>query len=405
MELVNPLDRPIGRLLRLAQAVSPQDVVEVVSRSVAELEGSDVVLFLLDYEQATLRPTSDRLPHPRPPEPVTADGSMVGRCFSTQTVLAAERDGSWVVWVPVTERVDRLGVLELTLPSWDGHLEEICIEIGVATAHLVLSASRYTDQIHLLRRRQDMSLAAEMQWGLLPPLAFGVGTTTVAGLLEPTYEVGGDCFDYALNGRVLDFAVFDAMGHGVGSAMLASLAVGAYRNGRRDRDRLFDVVAGIDDAVLTHGDSGEFVTALVARLDIDTGFLRWISAGHPAPLQVRRGKVLGEPDFEPGMPLGLGGFVDRTDSMPEIALQPGDGVLLYTDGVVDARSEQGEFFGEERLRDLLGREAGTGLSPTEVLRRLVHASLAYQGDRLRDDASMLYLHWDGPPEDPLTGHR
>ncbi len=405
MDLVNPLERPIGRLLRLAQAVSPQDVVEVVSMSVAELEGSDVVLFLLDYEQATLRPTSDKLPHPRPPEPVTADGSMVGRCFSAQTVLAVERDSSWVVWVPVTERVDRLGVLELTLPSWDEQLEGICIEIGVAAAHLVLSASRYTDQIHLLRRRKDMSLAAEMQWSLLPPLAFNVGTTTVAGLLEPTYDVGGDCFDFALNGQVLDFAVFDAMGHGVGSAMLASLAVGAYRNGRRDRDRLFDVVAGIDEAVQTNGDDGEFVTALVARLDIETGVVNWISAGHPAPLQVRRGKVLGEPDFEPGMPLGLGGFADRTDSIREIALQPGDSILLYTDGVVDARSEQGEFFGEGRLRDLLGREAASGLSPTEVLRRLVHSALAYQGDRLRDDASMLYLQWDGTPEVPLTGRR
>jgi serine phosphatase RsbU (regulator of sigma subunit) len=402
---VHPLDRPIGRLLRIAQAASPQDVVEAVAMSVAEVDGSDLVLFLLDYEQATLRPHSDRLPHPRPPEPVSADGSMVGRCFSTQTPLAVERDNAWRVWVPVTERVDRLGVLEFALPAWDDEMEEFCVELGLATAHLVLAASRYTDQIHLLRRRQDMSLAAEMQWSLLPPLAFGVGTTTIAGLLEPTYDVGGDCFDYALNGNVLDLAVFDAMGHGVGSAMLSSLAVGAYRNGRRNSDALSDVVAEIDEAVQAHTDGGQFVTGLMARLDIGSGMLSWFSAGHPAPIQVRRGRSLAESESDPGMPLGLGGFADRPRTGREIALQPGDAVLFYTDGVVDARSATGEFFGEQRLRDLLGREAASGRSPTEVLRRLVHAAITYQGARLRDDASMLYLQWDGTPDEPITGRR
>ena len=69
------------------------------------------------------------------------------------------------------------------------------------------------------------------------------GGTTVAGLLEPAYEVGGDCFDYALNGDVmLDVAVFDAMGHGLPSSIISGLAVGAYRHARRTGvplDRLF----------------------------------------------------------------------------------------------------------------------------------------------------------------------
>lgn len=402
MTTPSPLDRPIGRLLSMAQAVSPQDVVEAVAMTVAEIDGRDVTLFLLDYEQATLRPSSDRLPHLREPEPVSAEGSMVGRCFWTQGALAVQRDDGWVAWVPVTERADRIGVLELVLPRWDQDLEDFCLELGVATAHLVIAAARYSDQIHLVRRRRDMTLAAEMQWSLLPPVAFGVGTTTIAGLLEPAYDVGGDCFDYALNGRVLDLAVFDAMGHGVGSAMLASLAIGAYRNGRRNRESLVDVLEVVDQALTLHGGS-VFATALLAQFDTERGTLSWISAGHAAPLIARRGSVLAEGDHVPGLPLGLRDLGTEPATMYEVSLEPGDAVLMFTDGVIDARSQEGEYFGEDRLRDLLARESASGLSPSEVLRRLVHSALAYQGDGLRDDASMVYLHWGGPPDAPITG--
>ena len=63
-----------------------------------------------------------------------------------------------------------------------------------------------------------MSLAASMQWDLLPPLVMQAGSVSIAGLIEPAYDVGGDCFDYSLNGPVFDFAIMDAMGHGVSSA-------------------------------------------------------------------------------------------------------------------------------------------------------------------------------------------
>ena len=182
----------------------------------------------------------------------------------------------------------------MTLPSWDERMEEFCVELGIAAAHLVSTANGYTDRLILLRRRQGMSLAAEIQWGVLPPLTFSIDGTTVAGLLEPAYDVGGDCFDYALNGDVLDIAVFDAMGHGLRSAVLGSLAVSAYRNSRRSdqprdlRTLLRDVDAVIAD--YAHGDG--FVTALFAQLDITTGSLQWVSAGHPAPLHVRHASVM-----------------------------------------------------------------------------------------------------------------
>lgn len=391
-----PLARPIGRLLRLAQVASPEDIIEMLSMSVAEIDGTDVVLYLVDYEQATLRPHPDVLPHGEQPTGVTVEGSMAGRAFLSSTPLAAQRDDGWHVWVPVRERAQRLGVLSMTLPHWDEDIEQYCVELGFAAAHLVQASERYTDLLHVLRRRKDMTLAAEMQWGLLPPLTFSAQGATIAGLLEPTYEVGGDCFDYSLNRGQLDLAVFDAMGHGLSSAVLASLVVGAYRNSRRGRESLRGLAEDVDEAVTQYAGGQSFVTALIARLNPADGRLQWISRGHPAPLHVRRGSTLPEAETRPGLPLGLGDMAADSSEVVETSLEPGDALLLYTDGVVDASTEDGEVFGEDRLRDVLERETASGREPAEVLRRLMRTASSWQDAQLRDDASLILVQWDGP---------
>jgi len=394
---VDPLDRPIGRLLRAAQQADPEMLVDTLSLAVAELGGANVVLYLIDYEYVTLVPHPDLLPHGEQVETAAVDGTMAGRAYLSSTPLASKRDDGWHVWVPVTERADRLGVLSMTLPEWDADLEYYCVELGYAAAHLLLASSRYTDLTHLLRRRKDMDLAAEMQWSLLPPLSFTVASTTVAGLLEPAYEVGGDCFDYAVNLGQLDVAIFDSVGHGLQSAVLASLVLGAYRNGRREAEGLHGIAARIDAAVATYPGDLAFATGLFARLDVHTGRLRWAACGHPQPLHVRRGTTLPEVEVLQGAPLGMGTLAPVVGEVVEVALEPGDAVLLYTDGVTDAEGPDGEHFGEARLRDLLEREHLSGRPPQEVLRRLVRSALTHQTARLRDDASMVYLLWDGPP--------
>lgn len=396
--LPDPLDRPMGRLLRLAQAADPQRVVETLSMAVAELGGSDVVLFLVDYDHSQLRPHPDVLPHGEQPSVVSLEGSMAGRAFVSQRTLAAQREDGWHVWIPVAERSQMLGVLSMTLPTWDERVEGFCVELGIASAHLVITADGYTDRLVRLRRGKNMSLAAEMQWGILPPLTFGMDGTTVAGLLEPAYDVGGDCFDYSLNGNLLDFAVFDAMGHGLHSAVLGSLAVSAYRNARREGGSagVASLVRDVDTVIAGYAGGDSFVTGLFAQLDVTSGHLVWASAGHPAPLHVRRASVLPTVEAAPATPLGLHALLGGTGGpeVVEIDLEPGDAVLLYTDGVIEARDPHGVDFGEPRLRDLLERESSSGREPAEVLRRLARSVLTYHGTRLSDDASMLYLRWD-----------
>ncbi len=396
--MAHPLDRPVGRLLRLAHVADPQQVVETLSMSVAEIGGANVVLYLVDYDQTRLQPHPEVLPDGERLNVLSLEGSMAGRVFVSTRPLGAQREDGWHVWVPVSERAQRLGVLSMTLPAWDEQVEEFCVELGIAAAHLVSTANAYTDALHRQRRRKQMSLPAEMQWGILPPLAFAVAGTTVAGLLEPAYDVGGDCFDYSLNGDLLDVAVFDAMGHGLRSATLGSLAVSAYRNSRRERPTadLRTLLADVDAVIGDYALGNAYVTGAFAQLDITTGRLRWALAGHPAPLHVRRASTLPPVDAKPAGPLGLSDLIDRWHDFDvvETNFEPGDALLLYTDGVVDARDPEGQAYGDARLRDLLERESSSGREPTEVLRRVIQSVVTHHGERLRDDASTIYLRWD-----------
>jgi hypothetical protein len=392
--LIDREGRPIGRLLFVQQAAEPDALVEILTTATAAIAASDVVLYLIDYEHVALLPHPDVLPHGDRPTTAMVDGSMAGRAFQTATVLAAQRDDGWHVWVPVSERANKLGVLSMTMPRWDDEIEYFCTELGYAAAYLLMASAQYTDLPHLLRRRKDMDLAAEMQWSLLPPLSFASGTTALSGLLEPAYEVGGDSFDYAVNDGILDLAIFDAMGHGLGSAVMASLVVGAYRHGRRANLDLAALATSIDSAVRSLAGNSSFATGLFARLDIASGRLTWMTSGHPHPIIVRRGAALADTDVSGGLPLGLGALGPVAGEVIEVSLEPGDGVLFYTDGVVEARSPHGEYFGDERLRDLLGREHLAGGAPQEIIRRLVRTTLEHSSVRLRDDATMLYVRWN-----------
>jgi phosphoserine phosphatase RsbU/P len=395
--MTDPRLRPIGRLLRAQQSAEPDRLGETLADAVAGIGGRDVVLYLIDYEQSVLipHPTTTAAALGSPAASVPVDGSMAGRVYQSAGPLAAQREDGWQVWVPVRERANKLGVVAMMLPEWNDDIEFFCIEFGLAAAYLLMASAHYSDLPHLQRRREEMSLAAEMQWALLPPLSFASGTTAVAGLLEPAYDVGGDCFDYAVNDGVLDFAVFDCMGHGLGSAILASLVVGAYRHGRRAGQDLPDLAVYIDEAVRAFPGPLTFATALLARLDIAAGELTWLTCGHQQPIIVRRGNALPPTTVVHGVPLGLGGIGPVPGNVVDFRFEPGDGMLLFTDGVLEARDPDRQPFGEDRLRDLLTREHLAGTSPQETVRRLVGTILTHSGGgRLNDDASLLYVRWN-----------
>lgn len=178
-----------------------------------------------------------------------------------------------------------------------------------------------------------MSLPASIQWNLLPPLQLKTPEVVSIGVLEPAYDVGGDCFDHAVNGFAVDVAM-DAMGHGLGSSIVSSLAIESYRHDRREGQPL-GIIHDRLNSVLAKSFGGErFGTGQLARLDATSGLLTRINAGHPLPLHVRQSQALGDLSCRASLPWGLGG---RLVVEAEDALEPGDSVVFYTDGVIESR--------------------------------------------------------------------
>ncbi len=382
----------IGELLRRASLTPPDLLAADVAAALQSAGGNHLVLYVVDYEQQTLQPVAlaSELMEDRP-KGISIEGTMAGRAFRTQKSVAAETADGWKVWAPVRERAERIGVIELGFPSVDEGLVGLCDDLGLLVGHLVLTAGRYTDLIELRRRRRPMNLAAEMQWDmLLPPLAFTSPDLAIAGLLEPAYFVAGDAFDYSLNGDVLGFAILDAMGHGVSSALASTLALGAFRFGRRRGLDTTVIAEQIDDALIEQFDGESFVTGHLARLDIATGRFEWVNAGHPAPMLLRGSKVVAELRCEPCLPLGLG---IRITEVGTVQLQPGDKLFFYSDGAIEARPRGGSQFGIERLRDLVEEYTGAGLLASETLRRLAGALRDHRGGELEDDATLVFLEW------------
>src|SRR6185437_2929588 len=161
------------------------------------------------------------------------------------------------------------------------------------------------------------------------------------------------------NGADLHFAIIDGLGHGLGSTLLTGLAVGAYRHARRNGAPVADMHAAIDEVLAEYYDDISFATGIVARLATGSGRLEWSCAGHPRPLLLRGRKVVAELSCDPILPFGLG---DMTPKPVIEELEPDDMLLLYTDGVTEARTADGELFGLDRLADLLEREAASGLT-------------------------------------------
>ena len=384
----------LSGLLRRTHLSAPSDLAAVIAQQAKSIGAADVVLYLIDYEQSALVPAPAHAADPG--EALSVAGTVAGRAFSSTTILRTQGDGLERLWLPLLDGTERIGVLGMSF--WEEALSERLVAVCERYAHLVavlvVTKAAYGDAFELIRRRAPMTIASELLWGLVPPLVFATEGLALAAMLEPCYDNGGDTLDYALNDRVLHVGVFDAMGHGLAAAGVAAFALSAYRCSRRAGSDLLETYAAMHQAVGKQFPESRFVTALIAQLDLDSGRLRMISAGHPPPLLIRGGRRARILSVEPAPPLG----VDVPGHGPTIAdesLEPGDLLLLYTDGLTDARDTDGEPFTIERLSQFIEREANGGQTAPETLRRLRHALLGREAADLRDDATAVLLEWQG----------
>lgn len=388
--MADPL-RAFRDLVAGSHRARPEDVPALAMRCAELLDAREMVIYLVDYEQRNLMPlTGDGSPHR---DALAVDGTLPGRSFAMTETYETDTGSGLRVWVPLLDGIERLGVLEVITTREPSR--ELLADYRTAAgllSEVLMTRRAYGDAVERIRRRLPMQLAAEIIWNLLPPLTFATSDVLISAILEPAYDVGGDAFDYAFNGGVLHAAVFDAVGHGIDASAMTSLTISAYRNARRCGLDLADTYRSIDKWVSAKYPHG-FVTAALTELDTDRGLFRRISAGHPGELLFRDGKLVRTLTSPTAMPLGLGHFGTGIPTVEEETLQPGDQLLLYTDGVTEARTDTGEFFGPDRLVEFVVRSLADHVSAPETLRRLVHAILEHQHENLQDDATAVLIEW------------
>jgi hypothetical protein len=378
----------VARLMDTAGAVPPGSIADVVDVVADVLGAARGRVYVADYALRCLQ----GLDHAGPVgDAHLIEGTIAGRVFATgEPVVFGEDPTS--LWVPLSEGCERIGVLELIFDEWNGETPTNLNVVVDVLVLIIVSKRRYTDMWHRTRRAQPLSDAAEAQWDLLPPLTCSTDEVALSGILEPAYDIGGDSFDYAINPGCLDFAIVDATGHGMPAVLMSIAAINGLRNSRREKASLEAAYRQVDRIIAEQFGHSYYVTGQLASLDLATGVLTWLNAGHPLPMLVRDGSYVGELQCRPSIPMGLGGPVIEIATQQ---LQRGDRILFYTDGITEPLSPGGERFGSERLADLLVRATLDQVSATETARRLCLNVIAHSDNRRKDDATLFLVDYTG----------
>jgi phosphoserine phosphatase RsbU/P len=225
-----------------------------------------------------------------------------------------------------------------------------------ARARALLRAKAYQDAVHELMQ-SELRVAREIQMGVVPrdfARFTAGGRLDVFACLEPAREVGGDLYDvFAMDGGRLCLVTGDVSGKGIPSALFMVMATTLTRTMARLTGRPDHALARVNDELAAENPLCMFVTLFCGVLNPATGVVEFASGGHPPPVIVRPGNPA-RLAFEMGDPL-VGAFPAVAFTPRRFALEPGDLLVAYTDGVTEALAPDGAQFGEERLLDLLGR--------------------------------------------------
>jgi len=277
-----------------------------------------------------------------------------------------------------------LGVIQLDTQERGAVFRQEDLEVLLCAS---TQAARAVELAQLYEERRDLEAARRIQTSFLPaqrPVAIGL---RFYDHYAPALHVGGDYFDYIpLPGNRLAVALGDVSGKGVSAALLMARLSAAARFSLASEGSVPAAVRQLNNLLTRPGSEGRFVTCVFAVLNLDQHTMTLVNAGHLPPLRRRAGQGVVEDvgDAVVGLPLGV---FDRPYEEMVAPLEPGDTVVLYTDGVTEARNPQGELYGIDRLR------AAVKSAPNDVeaLGNAILADVrAFAGDRpLGDDLTIV----------------
>lgn len=381
-------------LLAAVENAPPVEAVDVLAQELAKaIDAEHVALLVANFSGSALvrlsHVTGAAREHQGRDEratPVPLPGTVHERVLHSQVLEVVADGDDRLVLVPVTERGDVIGVLEVSLGrDPDAETLDYLVAAAHALAYVLVASRRHTDLFEWAQRDVPFSVSAEIQRRLLPSAySLEAGPVSLAGWLEPSHNAGGDSFDYSLDRDYLYASLTDAMGHSTEAALLATLTVGTLRNRRRMVATPAEQADAANSGLLAHARPDQFVTGLVMRIGLADGTAEIVNAGHPPPYLVRDGKpkIL---DLTAHPPLGVGTAPYLADI---VHLRRGDRLLLVTDGYLERRAERIDV--EAILAQSRDRH------PRQIVQELASEVLDVSGRRLRDDATALCIDWYGP---------
>jgi serine phosphatase RsbU (regulator of sigma subunit) len=384
----------IRRLLAAVEAAPPVGVIDSLAAELARMvDATEVSLLIANFSGTAVVRLShvtggDQLRdgHNERTESLSLDDSLYQRVLFTQELEVVQDGSLYLVLVPITERGDAMGLLELSLPRRPGtETLEYLATAAHALSYVLIASRRHTDLFEWAQRDIPFSLAAEIQRRLLPSAYTAeCGSFTIAGWLEPAHDAGGDTFDYSIDREHLYVSITDPVGHSTQAALLATMTVGSLRNTRRALASPVEQAAAVNTALLTHAREDQFVTGQLLRIRLADGSAELVNAGHPLPFLLRGGRAR---PMEVAIELPFG--VQATSyTVQPLQLQPGDRLLLVTDGYLERNAVRVEV---ERIL-----AATADRHPRQVVQELAQQVLEATEGSLRDDATAVCLDWLGP---------
>jgi PAS domain S-box-containing protein len=373
---------PLLDIVRALDEVPPPLLAEQLVAEAMRLVGGSVALYVLDIDGSHLLRLAGHEQFPARLEAPLAIGPELAQDGLPDLMAELARELPGTAMAPMWLRGRAVGVL-MTLRSSEDGLQEVA-QLGAAALEL---ANGYTDVIDAARRRKDMNPAAELQQSLIPPRIVRMGSDELAGSVLPSYEVGGDWFDYVENRDGAWIAIADAAGRGPQAGGLGGVALAALRAARRNNATLEQAVQTMHETMCDVGGPEFFLTAIVARWHPVYSVFSWINCGHPPPLLIRADDTVEELATRPDLPLGV---LDRTRAVHrhQRRLLDGDRLILYSDGV-SRRCTSGAAFGAGGIAS--AAIASHGRSATATNRAIQEAVVSASEDPLPDDAAVVVL--------------